>query len=153
LGIGGTYMAKRIPSGEIQYLNTDLDLTSSHDLTALADAFKNQGVYCLHVTRGDDSLWHAALEADVTSREPESSIAALVTIIETLDRPERRLWRSCTEREFNIGYDCGREPWGFNQRLSNQLMGRIVKAGASLRITLYPPGRIVRAKKSARRKQ
>lgn len=34
----------------ISYLNTDLDLTSSDDLTALAATFEAQGVSPLHVT-------------------------------------------------------------------------------------------------------
>jgi hypothetical protein len=44
----------------------------------------------------------------------------------------------CSRREFNIGYDCGREPWAFNQVLSAQLLSRIAAARASLRVTLYP---------------
>jgi hypothetical protein len=140
-------------TAKIQYLNTDLDLTSPNDLTPLSKAFKRQGAYCLHVTRGDDLLWYAIFEADVTSREPELSIATLITIIESLDRSARRLWRSCTRREFNIGYDCGSEPWAFNQGLSDQLIRQIAKVGASLRITLYPARRNVRAKKSVRQKK
>ncbi len=41
-------------------------------------------------------------------------------------------------REFNIGYDCGAEPWAFNQGLSAHLLGRMATAGASLRVTIYP---------------
>jgi hypothetical protein len=39
---------------------------------------------------------------------------------------------------FNIGYDCGAEPWAFNQGLTAELLGRMAATGASLRITLYP---------------
>ena len=44
----------------------------------------------------------------------------------------------CTTREFNLGYDCGAEPWAFNQGLSSELLGRIAAVGASLRLTIYP---------------
>jgi hypothetical protein len=62
----------------------------------------------------------------------------MLAIVESLNEPIRSLWDRCTRREFNIGYDCGAEPWAFNQGLSTALLGRLAAAGASLRITLYP---------------
>jgi len=50
--------------GVFIYLNTDLDLTSAADLTALAAAFEAGGVPPLHVTRGEDRQWYATFEAD-----------------------------------------------------------------------------------------
>jgi len=38
----------------------------------------------------------------------------------------------------SFGYDCGLDPWGFNQGLSPKLLGRMAAAVASLRVTLYP---------------
>ena len=70
--------------------------------------------------------------------EPELNIAALVAVVESLDEQHLSLWRGCTQREFNIGYDCGAEPWAFNQGLSSELLGRMADIGTSLRITLYP---------------
>jgi len=40
----------------ISYLNTDLDLISSDELTALAAVFESRGVFPLHVMRRDDGL-------------------------------------------------------------------------------------------------
>jgi hypothetical protein len=143
----------RLSVGKIKYLNTDLDLISKDDLTPLGKAFEADGACCLHVTYGQDKLWYATFEADAISREAESSIKVLIAIIESLDRSSKRLWRSCMIREFNIGYDCGSEPWGFNQKLSHELLQRIARNRASLRITLYPPERITRARMAARRKK
>jgi len=42
--------------GKICSLNTDLDLTSSDDLTELAAAFGRAGVSPLHITHGEDGL-------------------------------------------------------------------------------------------------
>ena len=124
--------------GRIAYLNTDLDLTSPQDLTGLAGAFGSRGMYALHVARRDDGMWHATLETDPQHGEPERTIAAMLAAIESLGKLDRAMWDACTEREFNIGYDCGDEPWAFNQGLSFGLLGRIASARASLRITLYP---------------
>jgi hypothetical protein len=122
----------------IDYLNTDLDVTSAHDLTALAVVFKSRGLFPLHVDRGDDGLWYATFETEEEHTEPETNIAAMVAAIESLGEPNRSVWLGCTRREFNIGYDCGAEPWAFNQGLTCELLGRVAAVGASLRFTLYP---------------
>ena len=123
----------------ICYLNTDLDLTAPRDLTPLAAALKIHGVRALHVTAGDDGLWYAIFETDEQFQEPEPNIAAMLTAIESLSESALDDWRSCTCREFNIGYDCGSEPWAFNQGLSADTLRRTAAAATSLRITLYPP--------------
>jgi hypothetical protein len=70
--------------------------------------------------------------------EPEANIAAMLVIVESLARPLRSVWDGCTRREFNIGYECGAEPWAFNQGLRAELLGQMAAVGASLRVTLYP---------------
>jgi hypothetical protein len=125
----------------ICYLNTDLDLISSDDLTALAAVFDSRGVFPLHVTGGEDGRWFATFETLDQLTEPEPNIAAMVAVAESLDEPHRSVWRGCTLREFNIGYDCGVEPWAFNQGLSCGLLARMAAVGASLRFTLYPERR------------
>ncbi len=123
----------------IQYLNTDLDLTSADDLTELAKAFEATGVTALHVTHCEDGSWRAIFETSESNYlQPEQDISTMVSAIESLSEVLRTIWLRCTQREFNIGYDCGDEPWEFNQGLSNQLLGRIAATGATLRITLYP---------------
>jgi hypothetical protein len=124
--------------GVISYLNTDLDLTSADDLTALAAAFEAAGVPPLHVTKGEDGRWYACFETDEQHTEPAPNIAAMLAAVESLAPPLRSDWAGCSRREFNIGYDCGLEPWAFNQGLSADLLGRMAAAGTSLRVTLYP---------------
>jgi hypothetical protein len=125
-------------AGLIHYLNTDLDVTSADDLTALAAAFETKGMYALHVTRGEDGQWWATFETNKCYEEPEQTIAVMLDAIESLDPALLTVWQGCTRREFNIGYDCGDEPWAFNQALSSQVLGRIASAGSLLRITIYP---------------
>ncbi len=122
----------------ITYLNADLDLMSAEDLTPLTAAFKARGARALFVTRGGDGQWYATFETDERHEEPEPNIAAMLAVVETLAPPLRALWAGCSRREFNIGYDCGLEPWAFNHGLSAELLGRMAAAGAALRVTLYP---------------
>jgi hypothetical protein len=125
--------------GKICYLNADLDLTSSNELTELAAEFGRAGLsLLLQVTLGEDGFWHATFETDEQYDQPETNVAAMITVIESLPEPLPTVWRSCTRREFNIGYDCRAEPWAFSQVLSSELLRRIAAAGASLRVTLYP---------------
>jgi hypothetical protein len=129
--------------GKITYCNTDLDLKSVTDLTTLAAEFGSRGLVVLCFTLGEDGYWYSTVEAnepwaESEKREPERSIREMLTVIESLAEPLQATWSSCTLCEFNIGYDCGAEPWAFNQELSNEILRRIVTAGASLRITLYP---------------
>ncbi len=130
----------------ICYLNTDLDLTSPDDLTALAAFFEARGMWPLHCDHGGDGLWYATFEVNDPSpcgadpsHVPENTIAAMLSVVESLPEPLKRIWEACTRRQFDIGYDCGSKPWAFNQGLSGELLGRIAAVGASLRITLYPP--------------
>ena len=120
----------------IRYLNTDLDLVSPHDLTALAAALEASGLFRLHLTRADDGRWYAAFETSEQYEEPEPNIAAIMTAIESLAEPLRVLWTRCT-RELDIGYDCGVTPPALSHGLSGELLARVASAGASLRVTLY----------------
>ncbi len=122
----------------IQYLNTDLDLVADDDLTTLAAGLEAQGVHPLHVDRREDGLWYATFETDETYEQPEPNIAVMLSAIESLDKAQSRAWRACTVREFNIGYECGSEPWAFNQLVSGRTLRRMADVGAALRITLYP---------------
>ncbi len=119
-----------------RYRNTDLVLTSSEDLTALAAVFESRCLFQF-VTRGEDSLWYASFATQEDFTEPEPNIAAMVAVAESLGEPHRTVWLGCTRREFNISFDCGTEPWSFIQGMSSALLSRIAAIGASLALTLY----------------
>jgi hypothetical protein len=126
---------------DICYLNTDLDLMGPNDLGALAAALEGHGLLALHVGRGEDGLWRARFETVSQHKEPAGNIADLLAAVEALPAPTAIDWQACTLREFNIGYDCGRGPWAFNQVLCTPLLRRMANAGVALRITIYPaPG-------------
>ncbi len=139
--------------GKISYLNTDLDLISCKDLTPLSEVFESRGVFPLHVTRGEDGCWYATFETLDQHTEPEPNIAAMVAVAESLRKQHRTAWRGCALREFNIGYDCGAEPWAFNQGLSCDLLRRVAALGASPRWTLYPEREEAAPKPARKRKR
>jgi hypothetical protein len=130
--------AQRPVNRETRYLNTDLDLVAEQSLEAFATALNSRGVFSLYVDQRDDGRWYGTLETEKQFPDPELNIAALLAALETLDPHFREHWSACTSREFNIGYECGNEPWAFNQGLTAATLGRIAALGISLRITLYP---------------
>jgi hypothetical protein len=124
---------------EIHYLNTDLDLVGPENLKELTSALNSKDVFLLYeVTQGNDGKWYARFETEHQFHEPNANIAAMLTVIESIDESLQRIWWACDLREFNIGYDCGSEPWAFNQRVSSETINRMAAVGASLQITLYP---------------
>jgi hypothetical protein len=115
--------------GTISYLNTDLDLISSDELTALAAVFESRGVFPLHVMRRDDGLWYATFETEDQHTEPEPNIAAMVVVVESLEEPHRSTWLGCTRREFNIGYDCGARAVGVQPGVVEWVVGSHCRRG------------------------
>jgi hypothetical protein len=144
---------------KIHYINTDLDLVASRDLTSLAAALKARDVFPLHVTYHEDGLWYAIFENEGTFEQylqldiPEKAIAAMLDAIESLDKKFLSIWSKCSLREFNIGYECGDEPWAFNNGLTNTTLVRMAKLGASLRVTIYPPNPTDVAEEESKRKK
>ena len=124
----------------IQYLNTDLDLAARFDLTPLTAALDRNGVFTLHCAPDQNGTWTATFELEGAGidNDPETTICGLLDAIEKLEPNAREAWNACEKREFNLGYDCGDEPWAFTQGLSVRSISRIAALGMSLRITIYP---------------
>jgi hypothetical protein len=122
----------------MQYLNTDLDIVSDQDLSPLAAALERGGLLTLHVDRREDGLWYATFETDESYGEPEPNFLKFLEAIASLDDGIAPAWRACQIRELNIGYECGTEPWAFNQAISAKTLARVAAAGIALRITIYP---------------
>ena len=133
----------------IEYLNTDLELVAAQDLAALVTSFEQHGLFKLHADRHEDGLWYANFETEESFEEPEPNIKYMLSTIESLPDSLASAWLACSVREFNIGYECGDEPWAFNQVISALTLQRIASVGAALRFTLYPPEASDRSTQSA----
>lgn len=125
----------------IHYINTDLDLVAAFDLAVLSEALSSAGLLELHMSEHDDGLWYATFEAGAQFDEPEETMAALLSAIDSLDAESQQLWSACRSRVFNIGYESGDEPRSFRNSVSHSVLERVVATNASLHITLYAPDR------------
>jgi hypothetical protein len=125
--------------GITHYLTTDLDLYSTEDLAALAAGLEVRGFAIVRPLTRFGREWHCgfSLRRDAEYDEPEPQIAAMLAAIEALDSPLRSAWAGCSLRLFDVGYDCGREPFVFRQELSTETLARLAAVGATVRVTLY----------------
>lgn len=131
-------MAESTEKPQIRYLNTDLYLVAPLSLTPLTDELEQHRASGW-LDSGEDGHWYANLNADAEENvEPETDLRAMLAAIESLSASSRVIWEACSVREFDIGYDCGDEPWAFTQRISCETLQRIAALGATLKITIYP---------------
>jgi hypothetical protein len=126
-------------TGTIGYLNTDLDLGSTSDVTSLVARLEAQGMFVLHCQQEESGTWHARLETHVQHPAPEQNILAILDEIERLPEELREIWAGCSHRDFSLGYECGAQPRAVEHGLSSDTLGRIAAVGARLTITLYAP--------------
>ena len=132
------------------YRATDLGLFSTDDLTALAAALEARGLDVRHrALRVDEAEWFRIAEPQWFWRfqtggeepydHPEPEVAALLAAVEALDPPARAAWAGCSQRVFDLAYDCGTSPFSVRHDLSAGTLARLAAAGGLLRITLYAP--------------
>jgi len=133
-------------SRDIEYLNTDLLLTSTEDLQPLADAMEQRDAFVLWTGAEDDGMWIAKFEAggelcvrgpgrDYT---PDGHIGWLLDVVESLPAELRDVWTRCESRAFDLGFEGGRRRWGFEQAVSADVLARLAGHRASLLISIYP---------------
>lgn len=116
----------------VHFLNVDLELESPVDLTPLVQAFGP--IYLLHKT--SEHPFVANLEIENACLDCEDTIAALLDLVENLDKRARGLWEDCRARRFDIGLQSGLTPHYKQYRLSATLMKRLTAIGAEV-VTLY----------------
>ena len=125
--------------GITRFIVTNLVLHSAGDLTALAVALEARGMMAIHRPLSmDEPMW--IFQGDYCGESfdgPETEIAAMLAVVESLDPHTRALWDGCSRREFDFAYDCGVKPIAVHHDLSAGTMARLAAAGGSLRITLY----------------
>jgi hypothetical protein len=76
----------------ISYLNTDLDLKASTEISALLDFLESQGISSLYVDQNEQGIWVASLETDRTFPDPATNIAAILNVLDQLEGELLELW-------------------------------------------------------------
>ncbi len=125
-------------SSKIQYLNTDLELESENDVTAIVEAF-GEDVIVLHHGMAR-ALHHAAFGIAGSHAGPDEDIRYFCTRVEALPPEARTVWNGCCTRVFDIGYKSGNGSPAYRSELRSGTVRAVSAIGASIVVTVYPVG-------------
>jgi len=115
------------------FLNIDLEIESNTEISLLVEELS------LKLTRLTyhecEGKHRASFEAHQT--EIEGIITEYVSVIVSLSEAGKRLWENCTKREFNLGFQSGATPKGYEKSISPNALKEIVSVNGQLGITIY----------------
>lgn len=154
------------------FINVDLEVWSKEDLAPLAEALEPKSVV-LHVGKLR-RRFHLSIEASFSPKTPDDAISDLLEIARALPPAAKQLWKRAESRVFNVGYNAGEDvnilserPVGsgrwyprtpskavrpYEVTFSPDLLRAVVKAGATLGTTIYPPTKELPSRRTKRRK-
>ena len=122
---------------DIKFLNVDLEVESTADLSPLVAALGDD-VFLLHIGPADRGGDLAAFELAEEHGDPDGSLLEFCDPIEQLLPEAAELWRTAHRRTFDVGYECGDTPPAFQSELTRPTIQRVADLGASLSTTIYP---------------
>jgi len=125
-----------MPETEISgFLNVDLDLESSEDLTVLLQAMQ-PAAFCLHAEcSGQGSVARLELGGDLD--EADSAIGAFVALVDSLSGDARALWDRATIRDFNVGIQASSEHGPYTLAVQPRTLESAARVGARLVVSVY----------------
>ena len=123
---------------DASFINVDLELRSSEDLTPL-EAYFGRRVFLLHCAETDDGFLLAAepVIGGELCADPLLCIDHLLALIESLPPHLRGLWDRCSARRLSYGFDGGIDGKPFSTVIDTTRVARIAAIGAEIELTLY----------------
>jgi hypothetical protein len=124
-----------MPDSVTQFLNVDLELVATFDLTPLLEHF-NPTTFTLRdsVDDGQRTVW---MELDTDPKDTDDAILRYAMLVESLPSDIRRLWDECEDRCLNVGIQSGLTPHASAFRISTDAIAKLVAIAARLEITVY----------------
>jgi hypothetical protein len=117
-----------------RFLNVDLELRATNDLTDLVQAF-SPGVIALNCMALADG-YLANLELATEPTEAEGAIRSFVVLIERLPSDARALWNNA-RRDFSIGVQAGSVPSSYELALTPAVLQLAANVGARITFVVY----------------
>jgi hypothetical protein len=122
---------------ETKFLNVDLDIWSRAPLDDLVTAF-GQKVVVLYVGK-EGRQYGAHLEVGLSQADADRTIRRFVTLVDSLPRSPRKIWKAARVRQFNVGVQAGNSPHAYELRLQRATVEAAARIGAQLALTVYAP--------------
>ena len=117
------------------FLNVDLELRATKELTELVKAFE-PGAMALNCVALEDG-YLANLELATQPTEAEAAIRSFVRSVETLPPRARELWDQASTRDFSIGVEAGSTPSNFQIALTPAVLRLAAEVGARITFVVY----------------
>jgi len=118
-----------------EFLNIDLDLESTEDISSIIAEFSDS-VIILNREK-ENNIYKVSLELSGIEGDPEYLFKQYISLINGLSSQAKKLWYGCSKREFDLGFECGHEPRDIQNKLSSKLLGELSNLDASIVITTY----------------
>lgn len=121
------------------FLNLDLELEASTDLASIAVSFGRRVfvLYCGEAGSGFRLSVEPVIDGGL-SGDPFACTEYFLGLLEGLQQQHGDLWRSCSSRTFDYGFDGGLEENPFHTKIHADHLARMASLGIELRITVYP---------------
>lgn len=120
----------------VEFLNIDLDLESTEDLSLLLRELGDAVVVMNN--ESENGVYKASLELAGLHGGAEYLFGCYIDLIDSLSGAAKDLWFKCTKREFDVGFESGSKPiGGIQEKLSAELLNALSRLNISLAITVY----------------
>ncbi len=120
---------------KIEFLNIDLDLESTDDLSPIISEFSNS-VIVLNQEK-ENNLNKVSFELSGATGNPDYLFKHYISIINNLSSNSKKLWYGCSKREFDLGFESGDTPRDVHNNISSTIINALSKLEASVTITIY----------------
>jgi hypothetical protein len=119
---------------DTEFLNGDLDLTSSRALTELSAALAKRALFEVNAFRRG-RLFCAGFEVARAFRGAEQCARLVLAALDGLDAHGRVALAACSKRQLDLGFRCGRTR--YQAALSAETIARLARHGVGVGVTLY----------------
>jgi len=119
---------------EIHFLNIDLDIESSTDISPLIQEWGNR--ISVHRNEEIDGVFYGSFETSCSG--VHRIIDEYVSLINGLSHTSRIIWDTAQRRDFDFGYESGSEPNNYHSRIESEYINKLAKVGGSVVISIYP---------------
>ncbi len=117
------------------FLNLDLVLRSSSDLTSLAEHF---GKHIFVLSRGQvEGAFLLALEASIDGLSPEEGIQRFLQLIDAMPTEQRTIWDRCSSRTFDFGFQAGCNASPCQLKIGPAVLRELAERGVTVEVTIY----------------
>jgi hypothetical protein len=116
------------------FLNVDLELRATKDLTELVQAFE-PGAMSLNCMAVEDGYF-ANLELATEPTDAEAAIRIFVALVDNLPSRPRALWND-VRRDFSVGVGAGSIPSSFELALTPTVLQLAADVGAGITLVVY----------------